>query len=68
MIHDLAVGLHQRLRVERRLPVQHLVHADAQRPPVALGPVPPLAVFHRLEGVLVSLREHKKRRHPAKDA
>lgn len=49
VVHDLAVGLHQRLGVKRRLSVEHLVHADAQRPPVALGAVPAHAVLHRLQ-------------------
>lgn len=49
MVHDLSVGLHQGLGVERRLAVQHLVHADAQRPPVALWPVLALPILHGLE-------------------
>ena len=49
MIHDFPVGLHQGLGVERRFTVEHLVHADAETPPVALGPVAALAVLHRAE-------------------
>ena len=43
MVHDLPVGLDKALGVEGGLSVEHLVHAHSQRPPVALGPVPPLA-------------------------
>ena len=49
MVHDLPVGLHKGLSVERGLSIQHLVHADAQRPPVALGAVLAHAVLHRLQ-------------------
>ena len=43
VVHDLPVGLDKALGVEGGLPIEHLVHANTQRPPVALGPVPPLA-------------------------
>ena len=43
MVHDLAIGLDQALSVEGGLSIEHLVHAHTQGPPVALGPVPPLA-------------------------
>lgn len=49
VVHDLPVGFHQGLGVERSFSVQHLVHADAQRPPVALGAVLAFAVLHGLQ-------------------
>ena len=49
MVHDLPVGLHKGFGVERGLSVQHLVHADAQRPPVTLGAVLAHAILHRLQ-------------------
>ncbi len=48
VVHDFSVRLDERLGVEGRLPEQHLVHTDAQRPPVALGAVPPVPVLHGL--------------------
>lgn len=49
MVHDLSVGLHEGLCVEGRLSIQHLVHADAQGPPVTLGAVLAHAVLHGLQ-------------------
>ena len=49
VVHDLAVGLHQRLGVKRGLAIEHLVHAHPQGPPVALGAVLPHAVLHGLQ-------------------
>lgn len=49
VVHDLSVGLHEGLCVEGRLSIQHLVHADAQRPPVTLGAVLAHAVLHGLQ-------------------
>ena len=43
VVHDLAVGLHQALSIKGSLPVQHLVHAHPQTPPVALRAVTALA-------------------------
>ena len=48
VVHDATVGFDQRFGVEGRLPVEHLVHADAERPPIAFGSVASLPVFHRL--------------------
>ena len=49
MIHDFPVCFNQGLGIEGGLAVQHLVHAHAEAPPVALRPVPPLAVLHGTE-------------------
>lgn len=49
MVHDLAVGLHQRLRIERRFSIQHLIHADSQRPPVTLWSIAAHPVLHCLQ-------------------
>ena len=49
MIHDLSVRLHKWLGVKRRLPVEHLIHAHAERPPVTLRAVSPVPVLHRPE-------------------
>lgn len=64
VVHDLSVGLHKRLRVEGRFPVKHLVHADAQRPPVTLGAVLAHAVLHGLQDLRrdVVRRAHGHRR------
>lgn len=63
MVHDLAVGFHQRLGVEWRLSIQHLVHADPQRPPVALRPVAAHPVLHGLQDLRgdVVRRPHRHR-------
>ena len=39
VVHDLAVGAHQRFGVEGRVAHQHLVQEHAHRPPVALTPI-----------------------------
>ena len=57
MVHDFAVGLHEALRVERGLSVQHLEHADAERPPVALRAVPTLPVLHSLQSINQSINQ-----------
>lgn len=49
VVHDLSVGFHQRLSVERSLSIQHLIHANAQRPPVTLGTVLALPILHGLQ-------------------
>lgn len=49
MVHNLSIRFHQGLGVEWRLAVQHLVHADAQRPPIALGPILAFTVLHGLK-------------------
>ena len=43
VVHDLPVGLNKALCIEGGFTVEHLVHADTQRPPVALRTVAPLA-------------------------
>ena len=45
VIHDLAVGLDDRLCVERRVTNQHLVEDHADRPPVTLLPVVTVAAL-----------------------
>ena len=47
VVHDFAICFNKRLGVERCFAEQHLVHADAQRPPVALRSVQTLTIFHR---------------------
>lgn len=49
VVHDLAISFHQGLRIERCLAVQHFIHADTQRPPVALGSVLAFSIFHCLQ-------------------
>lgn len=49
MVHDLPIGLHQGLCVERRLAVQHFIHAHAQGPPVALRSILALPILHGLQ-------------------
>lgn len=49
MIHNLPVGLHQRLGIEGRLSIQHLIQADPEGPPVTLRPIAAHPVLHRLQ-------------------
>ncbi len=49
VVHDLPIGFHQRLCIERSLAVQHFIHADAEGPPVALRSILALPILHGLE-------------------
>lgn len=49
MVHDLAIGFHEGLCIERSLAVQHFIHADAQGPPVALRSILSFPILHSLE-------------------
>ena len=68
VVHDLPVGLDKALSVEGGFAVEHLVHADTQRPPVALRTVAALACKMSRFEVLGSIyrttleREDKGRR------
>lgn len=46
MIHYLAIRLNEGLCIEWSLSIQHLVHADTKRPPVALWSIETLTVLH----------------------
>lgn len=49
VVHDLPIGFHQGLCIERSLAVQHFIHADAQGPPVALRSILAFPILHSLE-------------------
>ncbi len=49
VVHDLPIGFHQGLCIERSLAVQHFIHADAQGPPIALRSILAFPILHSLE-------------------